>query len=56
MLADLENVGVSFGISLLSDIESKILRYFIRTSGNGGHVRFTTHPDVGMSTLVLTYW
>ena len=33
-LADLENVSVAFGISLLSLIEAKVLRYFICTSGN----------------------
>ena len=38
VLADLENVGVAFGISLLSYIKVEILRYFISTSGNGGHL------------------
>ena len=43
-LLDAENVGVAFEISLLSRIEAEILRYFICTSGNGGHIGFTTHP------------
>ena len=34
VLADLENVGVAFGISLLSCIEAEMLCYFIRASGN----------------------
>ena len=38
MLADLENVGVAFGISLLFRVEADILRYFMCTSGNGGHL------------------
>ena len=38
VLLDPENVGVAFGMSLQSSIEDEILRYFIRTSGNGGHL------------------
>ena len=38
VLADLENVGVAFGISLLSYIETEIMRYLICTSGDGGHL------------------
>ena len=38
VLADLENVGDDFGISLPSYIETEILRYFTSTSGNGGHL------------------
>ena len=38
VLADLKNVGVALGISLLSCIEAEILRYVINTSGNGGHL------------------
>ena len=37
-LLDPETVDVAFGISLLSSIEAEILRYFICTSGNGGHL------------------
>ena len=37
-LLDPENVGKAFGIPLLSSIEAEILRYFIRTSGIGGHL------------------
>ena len=37
-LLDPENVSVDFGISLLYSIEAEILRYFICTSGNGGHL------------------
>ena len=37
VLADLENVGEAFGMSLLSH-KLEILRYFISTSGNGGHL------------------
>ena len=37
MLADLENVGDDFGISLLSYIEAELLHHFIRTSGNDCH-------------------
>ena len=37
-LLDPENVDVAFGISLLSCIEAEILRYFICTCGNGGHL------------------
>ena len=46
VLADLENAGVAFGISLLPCIEAEILRYFICTSDNGGHLWSTTYPDV----------
>ena len=38
VLADLNNMGIAFGISLLSFIEAEILRYFIVTSGNGDHL------------------
>ena len=34
-------------MSLLSSIEAKILRYFVSTSGNGGHLQCIKHPDVG---------
>jgi hypothetical protein len=37
-LLDHENGGVAFGISLLSSIEAELLRYFVPTSGNGGHL------------------
>ena len=37
-LLDPENVGVAFGLPLLSSIEAALLRYFICTSGNGGHL------------------
>ena len=37
VLADLDNVGVAPEISLLSCMEAEILKYFIVTSGNGGH-------------------
>ena len=46
VLADLENVGVAFAISLLSCVEAEILRYFISTSSNGGYLWFTTYADV----------
>ena len=36
VLLDPENVGVAFGVSLLSCLEAEILRYFICTSGIGG--------------------
>ena len=38
VLLDHTNGGVAFGISSLSSLEAKILRYFIYTSGNGGHL------------------
>ena len=47
VLLDPKNVGVAVGISLLSCIEAELLCYFISTSGNDGHLRFTTYPDVG---------
>ena len=47
VLLDPENVGVAFGISLPSCIEAEILRYFICTSGSGGHLWVTSYPDVG---------
>ena len=37
-LLDHENVGEALGFPLLSSIEAEILRYFICTSGNGGHL------------------
>ena len=57
VLADLENAGVAFGTSLLSCLEVQILRFTIRTSGNGGHLQFTTYSDVGKCPLlVLACW
>ena len=47
VLADLENVGVASEISLLTHVETEILHHFICNSGNGGHLRFTTYPDIG---------
>jgi len=41
-----ENVGVAFGIPLLSSAQAKIVRNFKFTSGSGGHLLFTIHPDV----------
>jgi hypothetical protein len=38
VLVNLDNVGVIFRISLLSIIDAEILRYFVVTSGNGGHL------------------
>ena len=38
VLADLENVDAAFGILLLTCMKAEISRYFIRTSGNGGHL------------------
>jgi len=35
---DFENVGVAVGIAVLSCIEAEILRYFLSTSGYGGHL------------------
>ena len=46
-LVDPKIVRVALVSSLQSSIEEEILRYFIRTSGNGGHLRFTTYPAVG---------
>ena len=47
-LLDPENVDVAFGISLLRITEeADLLHYFILTYGNGGHLCFTSHPDVG---------
>ena len=37
-LLEPENVGLAVGISLLTSIEAEILRYFICTCGNGGHL------------------
>ena len=45
------NVGVAFGISLLSSIVAEILRYFTCTSGNGGHLYIALTP---MSDNVYT--
>ena len=42
VMLDPGNVGVVFGISLLSRIEGEILRCFICTSGNGSHIWITT--------------
>ena len=44
---DRENVGVAFGVSLLSCMEAETLHYFICISGNGGRLQFHTYPDVG---------
>ena len=38
VLLDPENVGVAFGISSPSSVEADILRYFVHTSSNGGHL------------------
>ena len=38
VLLDPENVGVAFGIASLSSVEAEVLRYFICTSGIGGHL------------------
>ena len=38
MLLDPKNVGVAFGISLLSCTKAEILRYVMCTSGNGGRL------------------
>ena len=38
LLADLENVVDNFGISLPFYIEAEILRYFMSTSSNDGHL------------------
>ena len=35
---DPENVGVAFRTLSQSSMEAEILRYFICTSGNGGHL------------------
>ena len=45
VLLDSDNVGVIFGISLLSDMEAEILRFFISTSGNGGHFDLPLIPN-----------
>jgi len=42
-----EIVDEAFGISLLSGVDAELLRYFMFTSGNGGHLLFTTHLDIG---------
>ena len=47
VLLDPANVGVAFGILLLSCITADILRYFLVTSSDGGHLQFTTYPDAG---------
>ena len=38
VLLNHENIGVAFGISLLSGIEAEIMRFFLCTSGNDGHL------------------
>jgi len=38
VLLDLENVGVDVEIAVLFCIEAEILRYFLSTSGYGGHL------------------
>ena len=38
VLADRENVGVAFGIVLLSCLEAEIVSYSICTPGNGDHL------------------
>ena len=46
VLLDPENVGVGFGISLLSCIQAEIYDIAYVLPVNGGHVWFTSHPDV----------
>ena len=53
VLADLEDMGVVFGSSLIYDIEAEILRYFIRTSVNVSNLWFTIYPDVTRSTALV---
>jgi hypothetical protein len=38
VLLNPENVGLGFGIPLLSEKEDRIMRYLICTSGIGGHL------------------
>ena len=47
VLLDPENVGVADGISLLCHTEAKIYDIAYKLPVNGGHLRFTSHPDVG---------
>ena len=47
VLLNPENEGVAFGILSLIGIEAEILRYFICTSSNGGHLGFSTYSDFG---------
>ena len=48
VLLDPENVGVAFGVVLLSCIEVEIMRYFNShlLPVNGGHLCFTAHADI----------
>ena len=48
VLLDPENVGVVFGISLLSCLEAEIVRYFICTSGNGGFLLWWAFVVAGL--------
>ena len=50
VLADLENVGDDFGISLLSYVEVEILCYFISTSGNDSHLWLTICPPFTLTS------
>ena len=52
VLLDPQNVGVTFGKSLLSCIEAEILRYFACTSGNGAMVAILNLPLTPMSESV----
>ena len=45
-LLDPENVGVAFGISLLSSIEAEIMRCSILLPVFGGHLRFATYAGI----------
>ena len=50
---DPDNVGVAFGISLSSHTEAEIndIAYVLQVLPvNGGHLRLTSHPDVGKYT------
>ena len=55
VLLDPEHVSVAFRIVSLSIIEAEILRYFICTSGNGGHLYPVTRllESVYISPTVL---
>ena len=41
-----QKCGLTFGISLLSSIETEITRFPIFISGTGGHLQFNTYPDI----------
>ena len=47
VLLDPENLGVIVGISLLSHFEAEIYDIAFVVPVNGGHLLFTSHPDVG---------